>query len=60
MPAVLNIPPPQASKSFGSAGNSPGATIDALQVDARQAAILSLEGLALQYGMMPLTLLRES
>ncbi|MBK8039306.1 MAG: type II/IV secretion system protein [Verrucomicrobiaceae bacterium] len=55
MAALLNIPTAQASKSFGAAGNPPSATIDT-----RQAAILSIEGLALQYGMMPLTLLRES
>ena len=55
MAALLNIPTAQAPKSFGAAGNPPSATIDT-----RQAAILSIEGLALQYGMMPLTLLRES
>lgn len=55
MPAVLQIPTPNAPKSFGAA-SSPSAAI----IDARQSAILSIEGMALQYGMIPLTLLRES
>jgi type II secretory ATPase GspE/PulE/Tfp pilus assembly ATPase PilB-like protein len=55
MPATLQIPASQTPKSFGAASNPPNATIEA-----RHAAILSIEGLALQYTMLPVTLLRES
>ena len=59
MSALLQIPTNQpATKSFGAASNPPN-TI----VEARQSAILaiqSIEGLALQHGMLPVTLLRES
>lgn len=58
MPATLHIPAQQTPKSFGAASNPPNATIEA-----RQTAILaiqSIEGLALQHGMLPVTLLRES
>lgn len=51
------IPPPAAlpPRSFGEASNLPTSTIEG-----RQAAILSIEGLALQHGLLPLTLMRES
>jgi len=55
MPATLQIPAAPASISFGAASNPPASTIEA-----RHTAILSIEGLALQYGMLPVTLLRES
>jgi type II secretory ATPase GspE/PulE/Tfp pilus assembly ATPase PilB-like protein len=55
MPATLQIPAPPTPKSFGAASNLPSATIEA-----RQAAILSIEGLALQHSMLPVNLLRES
>lgn len=55
MSATLQIPASPAPKSFGAASNPPSATIEA-----RHAAILSIEGLALQYSMLPVTLLRES
>jgi type II secretory ATPase GspE/PulE/Tfp pilus assembly ATPase PilB-like protein len=58
MPATLQIPVSPAPKSFGAASNPPNTTIEA-----RQTAILaiqSIEGLALQHGMLPVTLLRES
>ncbi|MBL9179780.1 MAG: type II/IV secretion system protein [Verrucomicrobiaceae bacterium] len=58
MPATLQIPARPTPKSFGAASNPPNATIEA-----RQTAILaiqSIEGLALQHGMLPVTLLRES
>ncbi len=47
--------PPLAPESFGKASNPSEATIDA-----RHAAIISIEGLALQFNVLPLTLLRES
>ncbi|MBL9130149.1 MAG: type II/IV secretion system protein [Verrucomicrobiaceae bacterium] len=52
--ALLNFSPP-APGSFGSPSSPPNATIDT-----QAAAILSIEGLALQFGLMPLCLLRES
>ncbi|MFO1482363.1 MAG: GspE/PulE family protein [Verrucomicrobiaceae bacterium] len=55
MPATLQIPASPTTKSFGAASNPPNATIEA-----RQTAILSIEGLALQHSMLPVTLLRES
>jgi type II secretory ATPase GspE/PulE/Tfp pilus assembly ATPase PilB-like protein len=55
MSAELLSPPEPASESLGDASNLPNATIDA-----KQAAILSIEGLALQHHMLPVTLLRES
>lgn len=55
MSAQILTPPPSASQSFGEASSLPSATIDA-----RQAAILSIEGLALQYNLLPVNLLRES
>jgi type II secretory ATPase GspE/PulE/Tfp pilus assembly ATPase PilB-like protein len=55
MPATLQIPASHTPESFGAASNPPNATIEA-----RHAAILSIEGLALQYTMLPVTLLRES
>jgi type II secretory ATPase GspE/PulE/Tfp pilus assembly ATPase PilB-like protein len=42
-----------APESFGSAGNPPPSTV-------QPRGIISLEGLALQNGLMPVTLLRES
>jgi len=51
---ILNLEP-SAPKSFGEAGNPSSGTIDA-----RQAAILSIEGLALQHHLLPVNLLRES
>jgi type II secretory ATPase GspE/PulE/Tfp pilus assembly ATPase PilB-like protein len=53
--SLLQTPPPPAEKSFGDASNPPASTIDA-----RHAAILSIEGLALQFGLVPVSLLRES
>lgn len=44
-----------AHESFGSAGNPSSST-----VQPRETGIISLEGLALQNGLMPVTLLRES
>lgn len=55
MPATLQIPVSQTPKSFGGASNPPDANIQA-----RLTSILSVEGLAMQYGMLPVTLLRES
>ncbi|HEY1083536.1 MAG TPA: GspE/PulE family protein [Prosthecobacter sp.] len=55
MSAQLLSPPPPASQSFGEASNPPSTTIDA-----RHAAILSIEGMALQHNMLPVTLMRES
>jgi type II secretory ATPase GspE/PulE/Tfp pilus assembly ATPase PilB-like protein len=46
---------PLAPNSFGAASSPPSGN-----TDAKAAAILSIEGLALQYGLMPLVLLRES
>lgn len=45
-------PPPD---SFGEAGNTAATTIDT-----KQAAILSIEGLAMQYRILPVTLMREN
>ena len=44
-----------ATDSFGSAGNRPSSTVQPKEV-----GIISLEGLALQNGLMPLNLLREN
>ncbi|SKA89697.1 Type II/IV secretion system protein [Prosthecobacter debontii] len=55
MSAHVISQPSLAPQSFGQASNSPGATIDA-----KQAAIISIEGLALQFNMLPVTLVRES
>lgn len=55
MPATLQIPVAQTPKSFGAASNPPDANIQA-----QLTSILSVEGLAMQYGMLPVTLLRES
>ncbi len=55
MPATLQIPVTQTPKSFGAASNPPDANIQA-----KLTSIISVEGLAMQYGMMPVTLLRES
>ncbi len=58
MSDTLQIPAEHTPKSFGAASNPPSATIEA-----RQTAILaiqSIEGLALQHSMLPVTLLRES
>lgn len=55
MPATLQTQATQAPKSFGAASNPPNGTIEA-----RPTAILSIEGLAIQHGMLPITLLRES
>jgi type II secretory ATPase GspE/PulE/Tfp pilus assembly ATPase PilB-like protein len=54
--ALLQIPKHQpGSNSFGEPSSLPAPTIDT-----RQASILSIEGLALQYSMLPVTLLREN
>lgn len=45
----------QAPESFGNPSSPAQETIDT-----RQAAILSIEGLSLQFGMLPVNLLRES
>ncbi len=59
MSALLQLPARQPSpKSFGDPGNTPNTIIDARQTAVL--AIQSIEGLALQYGMLPVTLLRES
>lgn len=59
MSVLLNLSMTQpAPKSFGAASNPPNATIDARQT--AMLAIQSIEGLALQHGMLPITLLRES
>lgn len=59
MSALLQLPARQPSpKSFGGPGNTPNTIIDARQTAVL--AIQSIEGLALQYGMLPVTLLRES
>ncbi len=59
MSAQLQSPTRQFQlKSFGSAGNSSNTIIDARQTAVL--AIQSIEGLAVQYGMLPVTLLRES
>lgn len=55
MSAHLLSSPTLASQSFGQASNSPSATIDA-----KQAAIISIEGMALQFNMLPVNLVRES
>ncbi|MDZ4289516.1 MAG: GspE/PulE family protein [Prosthecobacter sp.] len=55
MSATLLQQTQPAPNSFGEASNPAGPTIDA-----KQAAILSIEGLALQYGLLPVNLLRES
>ncbi len=52
--AVLNFAPPP-TKPFGDPSSPPSGTIEA-----KAAAILSIEGLALQHGLIPLSLLRES
>ncbi|MEQ1750953.1 MAG: hypothetical protein ABL974_16110, partial [Prosthecobacter sp.] len=55
MSATLQSPHAPAPQSFGDA------SIPSLESnDSRQAAILSIEGLALQYRLLPVTLLRES
>ena len=58
MPATLQIPASPTPKSFGVASNPPNSTIEAKQ--SAILAIQSIEGLALQHGMLPVTLLRES
>src|SRR5687768_12059415 len=55
MSATLLSQPNIAPVSFGEASNPAGPTIDA-----KQAAILSIEGLALQYRLLPMNLVRES
>ncbi|HCN78893.1 MAG TPA: hypothetical protein DIT13_17085 [Verrucomicrobiales bacterium] len=55
MSAVVLASTPASSENFGQSKIPPAATIDA-----KQAAILSIEGLALQYNMLPVNLLRES
>ncbi|MBB5038203.1 GspE/PulE family protein [Prosthecobacter dejongeii] len=55
MSANLLPSPPLTPQSFGEVSNLPTATIDA-----KAAAILSIEGMALQYNLLPVTLLRES
>ncbi|GAA5149828.1 hypothetical protein GCM10023213_48010 [Prosthecobacter algae] len=55
MSANLLPPATLTPQSFGEASNLPTATIDA-----KAAAILSIEGMALQYNLLPITLLRES
>lgn len=55
MSANLLPPATLTPQSFGEASNLPAATIDA-----KAAAILSIEGMALQYNLLPVTLLRES
>ncbi len=56
MSATLQIPAAPAPKSFGAASNPSNGTIEA----ARPTAILSIEGLAIQHGLLPIMLLRES
>ena len=53
MTATPEHPVATAPESFGSAGNPPPPTV-------QPRGIISLEGLALQNGLMPVTLLRES
>jgi type II secretory ATPase GspE/PulE/Tfp pilus assembly ATPase PilB-like protein len=55
MSAHLLTPQEPASQSFGEASNLPTTTIDA-----RLAAIISIEGMALQNNMLPVNLMRES
>lgn len=55
MAATLQPQAPQNPKSLGAAGSPPTGTIEA-----RSASILSIEGLAIQYGLLPVTLMRES
>ncbi len=52
---TLNLQAANTPKSFGDASNPATSTIDS-----KQAAILSIEGTALQYGLLPVTLVRES
>ncbi|MCA1962514.1 MAG: GspE/PulE family protein [Prosthecobacter sp.] len=53
--ATLSAHDTATSPSFGGAGGS-----HAGSTESRQAAILSMEGLALQHRMLPITLMRES
>lgn len=53
--ATASHTPHSASESFGDASIPTAPTIDA-----RHAAIISIEGLALQHNLLPVTLLRES
>jgi type II secretory ATPase GspE/PulE/Tfp pilus assembly ATPase PilB-like protein len=53
--AIHPAPASPSSPNFGDASNPPPETIDA-----RQAAILSVEGLAIQHHILPVTLMRES
>lgn len=53
--ATLPLPGQSASAPFSGAGATAAAPMDA-----RQAAILSIEGLALQHHILPVTLMRES
>lgn len=55
MQSTLESPASHAAESLGFAGNPAQST-----VDPRETAILSVEGLALQNGLLPLQLLRES
>ena len=59
MSSLLQIPTNQpAPKSFGAASNPPNTIVEARQTAIR--AIQSIEGLALQHGLLPVTLVRES
>ena len=55
MSATLLSPPALAHQPFGDASIPPSES-----TDAKQSAILSIEGLALQHHLLPVTLLRES
>ncbi|MES2595431.1 MAG: GspE/PulE family protein [Verrucomicrobiota bacterium] len=53
--ATSQLPDAPAAQSFGDASSPAPMTIDA-----RQAAIISIEGLALQHHILPVTLMRET
>ena len=55
MSVTLQIPALPTPQSFGAPSNPPSPTIET-----QQTAILSIEGLSLQHGLLPVTLLRES
>lgn len=55
MQPTLETPDPQTAESFGSVGSSQKGT-----VGPRETSIISIEGLALQNGLLPIHLLRET
>jgi type II secretory ATPase GspE/PulE/Tfp pilus assembly ATPase PilB-like protein len=55
MQPTLETPDPQTAESFGSVGSSQKVT-----VGPRETSIISIEGLALQNGLLPIHLLRET